>query len=76
MKVTLSQEAKRIVGDRIASARSKAGHTQTSLGKLLGIHHGTLSLLECGKRLPAYETILALCEALHIPADYFYKGVK
>lgn len=50
--------------DVIRNLRKQEGMTQAELGRALGISKSTISMYECGKREPDFET-------LELVADYF-----
>ena len=56
--------------DRIAAVRKAAGLTQEQLGELLGVTRQAVSKWESGQTTPDAATIAALCEKLHVSADY------
>ena len=60
--------------DRIAAVRKAAGLTQEQLGDLLGVTRQAVSKWESGQTMPDAATIAALCEALHVSADYVLLG--
>lgn len=60
--------------DRIAAVRKAAGLTQEQLGELVGVTRQAVSKWESGQTAPDAATIAALCEALHVSADYVLLG--
>ena len=60
--------------DRIAAARKAAGLTQEQLGELVGVTRQAVSKWEAGQTVPDAVTVAALCEALHVSADYVLLG--
>ena len=60
--------------DRIAAVRKAAGLTQEQLGELLGVTRQAVSKWESGQTTPDAATIAALCEKLHVSADYVLLG--
>ncbi len=60
--------------DRIAAVRRAAGLTQEQLGELVGVTRQAVSKWESGQTVPDAATIAALCEALHVSADYVLLG--
>ena len=57
-------------GERIISARKKAGMTREELSELLGIKYHTLSKYEQSTREPDFETLVQIANALHVSTDY------
>lgn len=57
--------------ERLARIRIKRRLHQNTLAELTGLSKKALSLLENGERLPTFNSIVKLCNALHISADYF-----
>ena len=60
--------------DRIAAVRKAAGLTQEQLGELVGVTRQAVSKWESGQTAPDAATIAALCQALHVSADYVLLG--
>ena len=60
--------------DRIAAVRKAAGLTQEQLGELLGVTRQAVSKWESGQTAPDAATLAALCEQLHVSADYVLLG--
>ena len=60
--------------DRIAAVRKAAGLTQEQLGELLGVTRQAVSRWESGQTTPDAATLAALCERLHVSADYVLLG--
>ena len=60
--------------DRIAAVRKAAGLTQEQLGQLLGVTRQAVSRWESGQTTPDAATLAALCERLHVSADYVLLG--
>lgn len=60
--------------DRISAVRKAAGLTQEQLGELLGVSRQAVSKWESGQTTPDASTIAALCEKLHVSADYVLLG--
>ncbi len=60
--------------ERIAAARRAAGMTQEQLGELLGVTRQAVSKWESGQTTPDAATVAALCEKLHVSADYVLLG--
>ena len=54
------------IGERIKSARNKAGMTQKQLGIACGIDEANIRKYELGKQNPKYETVLKIASALNI----------
>ena len=55
-----------IIGKNIKECRKAAHLTQEELAEQAGIGQQFLSRLERGKGIPSLETIMALCDALHV----------
>lgn len=62
------------IGKRIARLRKNAGLTQAELSAIIEINEKNLSSIECGKNGIAMNTLIALCKALDISADYILFG--
>ena len=58
----------RVIGRRIAEARRKAGLTQAQLAERLGWSRDALINYEHGRRTLAVERLIAIAEALDVPA--------
>ena len=62
------------LNERIASVRRAAGLTQEQLGELVGVSRQAVSKWESGQAVPDALTIAALCQKLHVSADYILLG--
>ena len=58
------------MGQRIKQARKAQHMTQEQLAEVTGISAAFLGHIERGTRKASLETFYALCEALHVSADY------
>lgn len=58
------------VGPRIRSARKQLGLTQEELGERIGIGKSSISEWESGKRVPDFEFLDALADALNVKLGY------
>jgi transcriptional regulator with XRE-family HTH domain len=56
--------------DRLREVRQRRGLTATALSQRAGLHITAISLLEGDKRLPGFETMVALAKALNVSADF------
>ena len=63
------------LGQRIREVRTEANLTQAQFGEVLRVSQDTVSLWEKDKSAPAVETLVALCRAFHVSADYLL-GLK
>jgi len=57
-------------GQRLRSARKRAGITQTELERRIGWTHGIACHHEHGRLGPSVSTLIALCDALNVSADW------
>jgi transcriptional regulator with XRE-family HTH domain len=58
-------------GPRLRELREAAGLTQVELAGRAGIHPQALVKLEAGNRVPSWDSVLALAEALGVSCDAF-----
>lgn len=58
-------------GGRLRELREAAGLTQAQLAERASLTREGVAQLETGRRKPAWETVLALCEALAVPCTAF-----
>jgi transcriptional regulator with XRE-family HTH domain len=56
----------RAVALRLVSYRAEHGLTQTALGRILGMPQSAVARLEAGDRVPTFETLVRLSDALGI----------
>src|SRR5690349_11322316 len=56
---------------RLRELREGAGLTQAELAERAGLTREGVAQLETGRRKPAWETVLALCEALSCSCEAF-----
>lgn len=58
-------------GPRLRALREKAGLSRDALARKAELATNAIYLLEIGKRQPAWETLLALADALGVKLDTF-----
>lgn len=61
------QNIKRVIGARLRASRLARGLTQEQLAERVEKSVQTLSAIERGKYLPAFDTLLGLAAALGVP---------
>lgn len=71
-----SMNLKKMVGQRLRSAREEAGLLQAQLAKTVGVAQNTLSQYEAGAVDIPFEKIVRLARALDKPLSYFDPNVK
>lgn len=59
---------------RLAAVRKAAGLTQEQLGDLVGVTRQAVSKWESGQAVPDALVIAAVCQTLHVSADYILLG--
>jgi len=64
----------RMIGQNISCHRKKCKLTQEQLAEKAGICQQFLSCLERGKGIPSVQTILSLCDAMHLTPDNLLTG--
>ena len=72
--VTMEQTKLIEIGNRIAKERHRLGYTQSELGVECDLNLKTISLLENGQRVLKVDTLMKLCKALNVSADYLLYG--
>jgi transcriptional regulator with XRE-family HTH domain len=68
-------ENRTIFGQRLRTARKKAGLTQVELGNQIGlVEHGAMriSRFECGRHMPDIDFAEKMAAVLKVPLFYFY----
>ena len=63
------------VGKRIQSIRMERKLTQAELAQILNLTPKYLSNLECGFKLPKFETFVAIANALNVDANTLLRDV-
>lgn len=63
-----------IIGSRIQQRRKELGLKQYYLAEQLNISNNHLSSIETGREKPSLETLLHICDALHVTPDYLLIG--
>lgn len=58
------------LGERLRICREKKGYTQGFVCEKAGLHRGTLSSYESGRREPKFETLTALADIYEVTIDY------
>lgn len=56
-------------GEHLQMMRAQKDLSQDELAKALGVHQTTLSGIECNKRLPSAELVMALAQFFDVPLD-------
>jgi transcriptional regulator with XRE-family HTH domain len=67
------REVLRQLGEKVRSARHKRGLTQESLAHALRVSVAYVSLIERGGRNPPYTTVVAIANALGVPAREIFE---
>lgn len=68
----MSEDTEKLFGDRLRDARTYAGMTQGDLAKAVYLSKASISNYEKNKKYPAFDTILKLCDALNVSADFLF----
>lgn len=63
-----------LLGQRIASLRTKKGLTQEKLSEMAGITNNYLSNIERSRSIPSLETLMSLCAALDVTPNHILIG--
>ena len=63
-------DTKKLFSDRLRSLRNSKGLSQKVLSEAMGITEAGYQNYEVGRRLPTFEKLLAICNALDCSADY------
>lgn len=58
------------IGERVKEARKKTGKTQKELAEIMGVRQKDISRWENDVMIPTATTIISLCKALNVSADY------
>ena len=64
----------KLVGERIQKRRKSLGLSQMQLSEKIGISNTYLSYIETGKKIPAMDIWLALCDALNVSSNFLLRG--
>lgn len=59
------------IGKRLRELRELAGLTQPALASLAGLSKEGVAGIEQGRRVPGWDTVLALADALGVPLEAF-----
>ncbi len=63
-------------GNRIRKRREYLGYTREQLAELADISPYFLSCIECGSKGMSVTTLMKMCDALKLTADYILFGIK
>jgi transcriptional regulator with XRE-family HTH domain len=63
------------IGKKIKLARTKAGYTQEELAEKLSLSTRYISQLERGISFGTASTIISICKALNITADFLFADI-
>ena len=67
-------ETKKTLGEALKAHRTRCKMTQEFVAESLGVSRQAVSKWESGQTTPDAATIAALCEKLHVSADYVLLG--
>lgn len=62
------------IGKRIAMLRRKAGLSQATLAKQLGLSAGAIGMYEQGRREPSLDMIVSISAVFGVTTDYLLTG--
>jgi len=62
------------IGQRLSARRKQLGMTQEKLAEQANVTAQTISYAELGKKAMRADTIVGICDALHISSDYLLFG--
>lgn len=62
------------IGKRLRNRRKQLNMSQDQLAELAGVTGQTISIAELGKKAMRADTIIGICKALDISADYLLFG--
>ena len=62
------------IGKRLRDRRKQLNMTQEKLAELVGVTGQTISIAELGKKAMRADTIMGICRALDISADFLLFG--
>jgi transcriptional regulator with XRE-family HTH domain len=70
----MDKELNKEIGRRVRFARDSAGYTQDKLADSVNVSVQFISDFERGKVGASVETIISICNALHVSTDYVLMG--
>ena len=62
------------IGVRVRQSREQMNLSRERLAELVGISKLFLGYIECGQKGMSLETLITICKALHVSADYIFMG--
>ncbi|CAM3920071.1 hypothetical protein CCOS865_00927 [Pseudomonas reidholzensis] len=65
-----------MIGERLKRARAAAGLSMQALGDLAGVSANMIKKYEHDQSMPGSATLIRLCKALSVRAEYFFRPVK
>lgn len=68
-------EIARLIGERIRSARNRAGYSQETLGEKAGLHPTYIGQLERGEKNATLESIEKVARALGISFELLFANI-
>lgn len=60
------------VGERIKAARIRRDLTQEVLAEKVGVEHGTISMIETGKREPSLDVLVRIMNQLRVEPNLIF----
>jgi transcriptional regulator with XRE-family HTH domain len=64
-------ELKRLIGNRLKTARETTVYNQQDIAEMLGIERVSYSHIEAGRNLIRVDHLIKLCEIFNRPVNYF-----
>lgn len=68
----MTDEERKLLGERIKTARKRAGYTQVELSKIAGIAQPNFSMYENGTCSTSVKVVASIAKACHVSADYLF----
>ena len=59
-----------MIASKLREKRKEKKYSMQKLGEITGLSTGNISDIENNKKLPGIKTLISLCEALNISADW------
>jgi len=66
----MSTQNTKIFSERLIAAREKRGMSQSELAEKTGFQASALSHFESGRRMPSFDSLKRLADALNVSTDY------
>lgn len=74
--INYSEALMKVLGQNVKELRKVRGWTQQDLADAVGAHRVTIAYLEIGARMPDFDFVCRLADALEVTTDQLRRPIK